>query len=224
VLFLRDRSDDGILGRSRISRAPEVLGAALGLQQWSSAIWATGATPSVVVKLPPVISPEGVARMKQHFETNHVGARNGRRVFYADHGAEVSTLSISPEDQEVLASRRFTADECARLMGVPPPLVGIWDHASFTNSETAGRWFATFSLAPWARRIESAFARTVFGLDRATHSVEIDLSALTRGDFEGRWAANVAAVDAGILTADEVRAAEGYGPRGKAAPAAEPAA
>ena len=41
----------------------------------------------------------------------------------------------------------------ARLFNVPPPIVGIWDHSSFTNSETAGSWFATYSPGTWARKI-----------------------------------------------------------------------
>jgi len=48
--------------------------------------------------------------------------------------------------------------------------------------------------------------------DPAFH-VEVDLSGLVRGDYATRWTANVAAVGAGILTADEIRRQEGYGPR-----------
>jgi hypothetical protein len=36
VVFLRDRSDDGILGRSRLSRCPEALAAGLGAQGFSA--------------------------------------------------------------------------------------------------------------------------------------------------------------------------------------------
>ena len=67
------------------------------------------------------------------------------------------------------------------------------------------------------RKIEAEFGRSVFS-DPAYH-LEIDLSGLVRGDYATRWTANVAAVTAGILTVDEVRAQESYGPR----PATEPA-
>ena len=46
--------------------------------------------------------------------------------------------------------------------------------------------------------------------DPAYH-IEVDLSGLVRGDYVSRWTANVAAVTAGILTRDEIRAQEGYG-------------
>ena len=124
-----------------------------------------------------------------------------------------ATLGFSAEDTELLASRRFSAEEVARLFNLPPPLVGIWDNSTFTNSETAGRWFATFCLAPWARKIESEIRRSVFLVDeRESYSVEIDLSALTRGDDAARWSAHKIAVDARILTRNEVRFIEGFNP------------
>jgi len=81
----------------------------------------------------------------------------------------------------------------------------------FTNAATANLWFASNILTPWARKVEAKFSRSVFN-DLAFH-MEVDLSGLVRGDYATRWAANVAAITAKILTADEVRAQKGYGPR-----------
>ena len=86
-------------------------------------------------------------------------------------------------------------------------------HGTFTNSREAGRWFAQFSLGPWVRKVEAEFARSVF-TDPALH-LEIDMSALMRGDAESRWQSHKIAVEAGILTADEVREIEGFNPRGE---------
>jgi HK97 family phage portal protein len=122
-------------------------------------------------------------------------------------------FQINPEDAELLASRRFGTEEIARLLNMPPPLVGIWDHSSFTNSETAGRWFAQHTLRPWIRKLEAALARACFTETEAqTYSVEFDLSDLLRGDPEARWKSNQIAVDSGILQVNEVREIEGWNP------------
>jgi len=213
VFHLRDRSDDGLIGRSRISRAREVLGNALALQEWSGSMWANQATPSGAITVPKNISPEGFKTFKAQFEQAHIGARNGRRVLFLDEGSQFLPFSISPEDAEVLASRRFTAEELARLFSVPPPVVGDLAHGTFTNSREAGRWFAQFTLAPWARKIEAEFRRSVFGAGSPDCTLEIDLSDLLRGDAEARWQSHKIAVESGVLDPNEIREVEGWNPR-----------
>jgi HK97 family phage portal protein len=216
VFHLRDRSDDGLIGRSRISRAPDVLAAAIGLQTYSASVWANQANLSGAVEVSSNISPEGIRRQKAFFEENYVGAANARRVLFMDAGSKFTAMSVSPEDAEVLNSRQFSVIELCRLFNVPPPLVQDLSSSTFTNSATASIWFATNTLAPWARKIEAEFARSVFADPGGDFELVIDLSGLLRGDYTARWTANVAAVTAKILTADEVRAAEGYGPLPKA--------
>ncbi len=84
---------------------------------------------------------------------------------------------------------------------------------SLSNSETAGRWFATFCLAPWARKIEAEFARSVFPTN-GPYELSLDLSGFLRGDPETRWAAHKIALESGVLDADEVRQEEGWNKRG----------
>ncbi len=220
LFHLRDYSDDGILGRSRLSRAPDVLGAAIGLQTYSAAIWANSATPSGILELPPNISPEGVKRLEAFHSQKYQGADNAKRIMYVDKDTKFTPLSISPEDAEVLASRKFSVEEICRLFNVPPPIVQDYSHNTFTNSAQASLWFASNTLAPIARKIEAEFARSVFSDPTGRYHLEIDLSGMVRGDYLTRWQANVAAVGAGILTVDEVREQEGYGPlpAGPAAP------
>ena len=218
VFHLRDRSDDGFVGRSRISRAPDVLGSAIGLQTFSSAIWANAATPSGAIEVSPTISPKGLRRIQEWLEGQYAGAANAKRVLFLDAGSRWQTISVSPEDAEVLASRQFSVIELCRLFNVPPPIIQSYENNTFTNASTASIWFATNTLTPWARKIEAEFARSVFADPSGDFHIEIDLSGLVRGDYATRWAANVAAVTARILTADEIRAQEGYGPLPKDEP------
>lgn len=212
VFHLRDRGDNGYIGRSRLSRAPDVFASAIGLQTFSAAIWENAASPSGLLSLPPNITPDGARRMKEHVEGRYAGAANGKRLMLVDRDTTFTPISVSPEDAEVLESRRFSVIELCRLFGVPPPIVQDYSNSTFTNASQASTWFATNTLTPWARKIEAEFARSVFADPSGAFHLEIDLSGLVRGDYATRWTANVAAVGAGILTVDEVRAQEGYGP------------
>ncbi len=127
---------------------------------------------------------------------------------------------ISPEDAELLETRKFGVIELCRLFQVPPPIVQAYENNTFTNAAQAGLWFATFCLAPWARKIEAEFARSIFPAG-GPFELELDLSGFLRGDPETRWNAHKIALETGVLDPDEVRQIEGWNPRGEKAPAVD---
>jgi len=213
VFHLRDRSDDALIGRSRISRAPEVLGNASSLQDWTGNMWRNHATPSGVYSVEGNLTGDQYDLLLAHIENRMTGNANARRPLIVDRNAKWTPLAISPEDAEVLASRRFTVEELCRLFQVPPPIVQDYTHNTFTNAAQASLWFAQLSLAPWARKIEAEFSRSVFGATGADCFLEVDLSGLMRGDYEARWKAHEIAVRNQILDANEVREIEGWNPR-----------
>jgi len=209
IIHLRDRSDDGLIGRSRISRSAEVIGNAIALQEFASAAWRNQGTPSGAVEIEASLNETQYRRLSEQVDSSVRGVANARKVLILDNKTTWKSISISPEDAEVLASRRFTVEELCRLYQVPPPLVQSYEFNTFTNSAAAGRWFAQFCLASWARKLEAELGRKLLS---SGYEIEIDLSGLLRGDPETRWASNVAAVNAGILSVNEIREAEGYGP------------
>lgn len=218
LLHVRDRSDDGYLGRSRLSRSPATIEAALGLQEYSVSIWKNGANLSGVIKHPGRLNETGRQFLIEQFNQRYAGAANAKRTLLLDEGMSFDATSNSPEDAEVLASRRFSTEDCARLMGVPPPLVGIWDHSSFTNSATASSWMGTFTILPLVRKIEAEFSRTVFADPAGPFHLELDMTSLMRGDSTSQQASNVANVAAGIMSVDEARYDLGLNPRAAAPP------
>jgi HK97 family phage portal protein len=215
VFHLRDRSDDGLLGRSRLSRAPEVLGNALALQEWSGAMWKNAATPSGALKFPSALTKPQMDALREQVSQGFTGTHNARKTLILESGAEWQAISVSPEDAEVLASRRFSVEELCRLYQVPPPIIQDYTHNTFTNAQQAALWFAQFTLGPWVRKIEAEFQRSIF-TDPAM-MLEIDLSGLMRGDYAARWAAHAIAVQNDILDRNEVREIEGWNPRAEKA-------
>lgn len=219
VLHLRDRSDDGLIGRSRLSRAAKVVINALTVQDFAASTFTNTVSPSGVLTADGKLGLDSLKQLKANFLEAFSGSSNAARALVLDQGLKWDQLKIvSPEDAELLASRRFGTEELARLYGCPPPIIGDLSHGTFTNSETAGRWFAQHTLTPWIKKIEAAFAKSVFTeFERATHHLEIDLSGFLRGDPETRWKSHEIAVRNNILTADEVRLVEGWSPKGRCA-------
>lgn len=212
VLHLRDRTDDGRIGRSRLSRAAETVQGVDLANRHARNFLASGASPSGVIEHPATMTMEQRTGLRSQFAERHSGAANAGSTLILDGGLTWKAAQISPEDAELLETRKFGVIEICRLFQVPPPIVQAYENNTFTNAAQAGLWFATFCLAPWARKIEAEFARSVFTAGSG-YELELDLSGFLRGDPETRWNAHKIALETGVLDTDEVRQIEGWNPR-----------
>jgi len=215
VLHLRDRTDDGLIGKSRLQRCAAGIAAGLYVQDFAGSLYENGVNPSGILTMEQNLSDPQKEQIKANLSQLYAGANKAGKVLLLEGpAAKWNQLTISPEDAELLASRRFSTEELARIFNVPPPLVGIWDHSSFTNSETAGRWFAQFTLSPIVKKLEAEMSRSLLSDDeRQSLEISIDLSGLLRGDDAARWQNHAIAVDKKILTPNEIREQEGYNRR-----------
>ena len=121
-------------------------------------------------------------------------------------------LNVSPEDSRCCKAGSWRCRKSRRLYGVPPPLVGDWSDATFCNTASANSWFGSQTLLPWVKAIEAEFARVVFN-DPVRFHLELDLSAMMRGDFATQAGVGINLVRAGVATPNELREQLGMNPR-----------
>mgnify|MGYP002714700417 CR=1 FL=1 len=210
VIHVRDGADDGLVGRSRLARAAPVVGAATALQSFVSALHEHGLMPSGFFHVDQLLKKEQRQQIRDHLR-EFMGSGNARKTMVLEAGMKYQPITITPEDAELLSSRRFSTEELARLFGVPPPIIGDLTHGTFTNSETLIRFFAQSTLAGWCRKLEAEFSRALLNDDDL--QLEIDLSGLLRGDPETRWRSHEIAIRNRVLLPNEVREIEGFNPR-----------
>ena len=220
VLHLKDRSDDGFVGVPRLRRAAGVVDAALAVHEYTRAGWSNSISPGGVVEVEKRFSIAALENLAASF-ARYRGPENRGKAIILEEGAKWTPFPvISPEDAELLASRRFTVEELARVFQVPPPMVGDLSHGTFTNAETMLRFFAQGTLAFWCAKLEAEFARSVFSeSERTAYEIDFDMSGLLRGDPETRWASHKIAIETGVLDPDEVRELEGWNARSTRSPA-----
>ena len=213
VFHLRDRTDDTLIGKSRIQRACSAIENAMDAQTSASALLRNGLNPSGAVTLEGKLDKEQKAYLRRNIEEMHAGPANRAKFLILDQGLDYKPMSITPEDAELLESRRFSVEEICRIFQCPPPLVQVYENNTFTNAETAGKWFSQFTISPWCRKIEAEHTRSVFSASARDNTyLEFDLSGFQRGDHAARWEGHQIAVQNGILTANEVREIEGWNP------------
>jgi HK97 family phage portal protein len=142
------------------------------MQTFANSLYANGINPSGALQLDGKLTDEQLRRYSEQFRQAFAGPTKAAKAMVLDQGAKWETISISPEDAEFLESRKFTTEELARIFNVPPPMIGDLSHGTFTNTETMVRLFATNTLTPWVRKLESEFTRSVFSqVSRKTHKL-----------------------------------------------------
>jgi HK97 family phage portal protein len=139
-----------------------------------------------------------------------------------DNGAKWQPISISPQDSQLLDSRKFSVLEICRAYGVPAELVNADSGNSMTYANIEGRdlSFLKYSVAPWLTRLETALTAL---LPRNTY-VKFNTGALLRTDLKTRYESYKLALEGGWLTLDEIRELEDRPPLPQAPPPAEEAA
>ena len=74
----------------------------------------------------------------------------------------------------------------AHLRREPPWLLGDSTRMTFASAREAMRSFATLTLQPWAKRVESAFQASVL---QPQYRLRFDIEALMRADAESHFVA-----------------------------------
>lgn len=116
-------------------------------------------------------------------------------------------MTMSPKDMAMLEISQFTEARIAVLLGVPPFLVALPSGQSevYSNVEQVFEFHDRSALRPFASTVMSALSG--WALPRGTN-VELNRDEYSRPSFDVRADAWVKLVTAGIVSIDEVRAAE----------------
>lgn len=212
MFHLRGASDDGIVGKGILEYARTSLGTATATESYAANIFSRGALNGGVIEHPGLLNDEASKRMARTFAT---AVTDWHLPKVLEQGSVWKPNELTPEDAQMLLSRKYTVDDIARWLGVPRQMLENND-PSFGNAEQFDRSFVAYSLGPWLSLFEFGINDQLVMASRKYYA-QFTREALVRGDLTARWNAHVAAVNAGIKTVDEVRAVENLNARGGAA-------
>lgn len=214
VLHIKDRSDDGVIGKSRLHRARETFGSALAVERYAARTFRNGASMSGVLSHPDALGDEAATRLRKDFESNYSGSGNAGRVAVLEEGLKWSQVSVSPDDAQMLESRRFSTESLARIFRVPPPILGDYSGGNYASIVEIHRIFYSHCIQPWLNRLERALERALLSEDGRRHyEVEFDTDLLLRGDMLTRFQAYRISREIGVYSANELRKFEKQNPR-----------
>lgn len=218
ILHIRGPLGDAKGGVSTLAACRAVFSGAISAEGAARNTFANGMRPSGVLSTDSSITltKEQRAEFDEYLADKFIGAVNSGRPLLLDRGMKWQQLNITPEDAQMLESRKFSGEEICRLFGVPPAMVGYGDKASNwgTGKEVDVLGFQKFTLRKRLKRIEQAVAKQLLTpADRvAGISVEFNIEGLLRADSQGRASFYQIMTQIGGMTINEVRALENLPP------------
>jgi HK97 family phage portal protein len=212
MLHVRGPSRDGVRGMSPLQIARANLGLMLAQSGAASGLASRGLRSSGFLETSQVLNEGDRARLTGIIN-DYAGSGRAGSVMILEGGMAYKPLSWSPEDAELLASRKLSNEDVARVFGVPPTSVGITDKATYSNVEQESTMLVRNCLAPLAQRVETAMSRCLLSTDaRRTVYIEHDLTGLLRGDTKARFEAYRVGREWGWLSPNDIRRAENLPP------------
>lgn len=173
------------LGRAPLSLAREAIGTAVALDRHVAALFANGARPSGLLKI-PAQGADQVKAAREVWNSTHGGQESGRTAVLIN-GTDFVPLTMTSTDGQHLENRRFQIEEIARAFNMSPVLLGDLTRSSYSNAEQKFKEFLSTTIEPWLRALEGAFRRALFSdAERADHVVRFDRDDASRADLATR--------------------------------------
>lgn len=174
----------------------------------ASKIFGSGGKPTGILMLDKVLKDDQRAALMKTFEGMATG--NASRLYVLEANMKYEQLSMSPADQQLLETRKFSVEEICRWFDVPPVLV----HHSNTTAWGTGIFeikdgFYTLALAPLCINIQQAVRKRVMTPNqRARLTAEISMDAMMRASIKDRFEIYAKATQNGLKTSNECRQLE----------------
>lgn len=204
---------NGLIGLSPLDHARNALGIAQAAEHRVSKLYKNGGKPTGILTIDKVLTADQRAAVKANF--SELAEGNSDELMVLEAGFNYSQVSLSPQDMELLNTRRFQIEDVARFLGVPSVLIN--DTAGSTTwgsgiQQIIEGWYK-LGLRAYLEKIEgSAMLHLLSEADQRVFEIEFDFDALLRADPAARYAGLQSAISSGLLTPNEARAEEGRAP------------
>lgn len=214
ILHIKGVTTDGLQGMSPIAQARHSLGLAAAAEETAGKLFANGMRSGGYIKAPQILTKDQ-RDQAEDLLGKFRGAHNAGKTPILEGGWSYESLTMPPQEAELLATRAFGVEEICRWYGVPPFMVGHTEKSTSwgTGIEQQMLAFHTLTLRPVLKNAEHAIRRRLLApAERSRVEVDFNVEGLLRSDSQGRAIYLKTMVQSGIYTPNEARAYEGKTP------------
>lgn len=206
VLHLTCLGNNGVVGKSIIALGAESISLGMSATTTMRKVYETNFKSKPVVETDKMLSDPAFVRLKSQLSD----AISNDKVILLEDGLKAKTLSISPQDAETLATRKFQVEEIARMHRVPLHMIGNLDRSTNNNIEHQSKEFVSHCIEPWAIKIAQEFQRKLLmPSQKGLYEVQLDTDYITLSDLK-TWSEYVKNLFyTGAMSPNDIRASRG---------------
>lgn len=203
--------DDLREGSSPIAALRSLLAEEFEATRSREQMWRNGGRMSGVLKRPadaPKWDPTSRTRFGESWKAYTSGGGSAGGTPILEDGMDYVQLALDPAKAQYIEARKLTREEVAAAYHIPLPMVGILDHATFSNIREQHQQLYQDTLGPWLQMIQEEIALQLIPdlPDADGVYVEFNLQEKLRGSFEEQASQLQTAVGAPWLLRNEARA------------------
>jgi HK97 family phage portal protein len=211
VIHVPGVSYDGRVGYGLIQVAMESIGHNAAQEAYGSRFFRNGGNISGVLQTEAVLKDTTFARLKTEVSEKLTGLTNAHRLAILENGLKYQSINPTHEEAQLIESRRFSVEEWARWLNMPPHKLKEMTHATFSNIEEQNIEWVVDTITPWITRFEQEFNRKLFR-NRNLFYTKHNVDGLLRGNIAARYQAYAIARNWGWYSANDVREKEEMNP------------
>ena len=206
-----DGPDD--LGVSPLQALGVTLNLERSAQQWMTGHFRNSARPSGGFTMPEPAAGGSAdakalrAELRSDVDRMHAGGMNNGRPILLPPGSDWKSFEQSAHEVELIEQRKLNREELAAGYNAPQPMIGILDHATYSNIAELHKILYGPVLGPWLVNFEETWQAQVIDPEPMFDGqfVEFELAEVLRGDVLKEALALKAQLQSGLLTINEAR-------------------
>lgn len=195
---------DGLTGLSPISICRNSLGAGLAADKAAARQFASGLMIGGLVSSSEQLDEDDARAVIAGLKSKMGGANNAGDLAFVNASLTISPWTMTAEDAQFLESRVHQVEEVARILGIPPHLLGQTEKQTSWGTGVAeqNRGLARYTL----RNYTTPFEQRCSGLLPRPRFVEFEYKGLLQAAPEVEIPLLISEVAGGLITVNEARA------------------
>ena len=192
IVHFKDFNPDSLSrGMSRIEPLRATLENEWSARTATSSFWQRGARPGTYLTHPRNLSQAAQVRLKAQFDDIAAGSVHTGTTIVLEEGMEPKAMMLTAEEAQYIETRKLNREEVCAAYDIPPPVVHILDHATFSNITEQMRSMYRDTMAPHLKGFEATIETELRAVEWPNDNVyaEFLMDEVLRGDFETRAAA-----------------------------------